>query len=131
MMNDPIGDMLARIRNGALARHGSVSLPHSKLKRAVAQVLAAGGFLEDVRDDERDGFPVLVLGLRYDGDGRGLIDGLRRVSKPSRRVYVGKDEIPRVRNGLGIAVLSTSKGVLSDRAAREAEVGGEILCEVW
>jgi len=131
MMNDPIGDMLARIRNSALARHGSVSLPHSKLKRAVAQVLAEGGFLEDVRDDERDGFPVLVLGLRYGGDGRGLIDGLRRVSKPSRRVYVGRDEIPRVRNGLGIAVLSTSKGVLSDRAAREAGVGGEILCEVW
>ncbi|MCL4686107.1 30S ribosomal protein S8 [Myxococcota bacterium] len=131
MMNDPIGDMLARIRNSALARHSSVSLPHSKLKRAVAQVLAEGGFLEDVRDDERDGFPVLVLGLRYGSDGRGLIDGLRRVSKPSRRVYVGKDEIPRVRNGLGIAVLSTSKGVLSDRAAREAEVGGEILCEVW
>lgn len=131
MMTDPIGDMLARIRNSALARHSSVSLPHSKLKRAVAQVLAEGGFLEDVRDDERDGFPVLVLGLRYGSDGRGLIDGLRRVSKPSRRVYVGKDEIPRVRNGLGIAVLSTSKGVLSDRAAREAEVGGEILCEVW
>jgi small subunit ribosomal protein S8 len=131
MMNDPIGDMLARIRNGALARHDVVSLPHSKLKLAVAQVLAEGGFLEDVREDESEGFPVLVLGLRYGDDGRGLIDGLRRISKPSRRVYVGKGEIPRVRNGLGLAVLSTSKGVLSDRAAREAEVGGEILCEVW
>jgi small subunit ribosomal protein S8 len=131
MMNDPIGDMLARIRNGALARHTDVALPHSKLKLAVARVLADSGFLGGVHEDEREGFPVLVLDLRYGDDGRGLIDGLRRVSKPSRRVYVGKDEIPRVRNGLGIAVLSTSKGVLSDRAAREAEVGGEILCEVW
>ena len=131
MMNDPIGDMLARIRNGAMARHNAVSLPHSKLKLAVARVLADGGFLGGVREDESEGFPVLVLDLRYGDDGRGLIDGLRRVSKPSRRVYVGKDEIPRVRNGLGIAVLSTSKGVLSDRAAREAEVGGEVLCEVW
>jgi small subunit ribosomal protein S8 len=131
MMTDPLGDMLARIRNGALARHKEVALPHSKLKRAVAQVLADAGFVGEVREDEREGLPMLVVGLRYGDDGRGVIDGLRRVSRPSRRVYVGKDEIPRIRNGLGIAVLSTSKGVLSDGKAREAEVGGEILCEVW
>lgn len=131
MVNDPIGDMLARIRNGSMARHNSIALPHSKLKHAVARVLAASGFVGAVSEDQREGLPVLVLDLRYGDDGRSLIDGLRRVSKPSRRVYVGKGEIPRVRNGLGIAVLSTSKGVLSDRAAREAEVGGEILCEVW
>lgn len=131
MMTDPIGDMLARIRNAAMARHKEVTLPHSKLKRAIAGVLVDAGFLAEVREEQRDGLPVLVLGLRYDADGRGLIDGLRRVSRPGRRVYVGKDEIPRVRNGLGIAVLSTSKGVLSDRAAREAQVGGELLCEVW
>jgi len=131
MMTDPLGDMLARIRNGALARHKEVALPHSKLKLAVARVLSDSGFVGDVREDERAGLPVLVVGLRYGDDGRGVIDGLRRVSKPSRRVYVGKGEIPKIRNGLGIAVLSTSKGVLSDRGAREAEVGGEILCEVW
>lgn len=131
MMTDPIGDMLARIRNGALARHKEVALPHSRLKLAIAGVLADAGFVGQVRTETREGLPVLVLELRYGDDGRGVIDGLRRVSRPSRRVYVGRDEIPRVRNGLGIAVLSTSKGVLSDRAAREAEVGGELLCEVW
>ena len=131
MMTDPIGDMLARIRNGALARHKEVALPHSRLKLAIAGVLADASFVGAVRTETREGLPVLVLELRYGDDGRGVIDGLRRVSRPSRRVYVGRDEIPRVRNGLGIAVLSTSKGVLSDRAAREAEVGGELLCEVW
>lgn len=131
MMTDPIGDMLARIRNGAMARHKEIVLPHSRLKLAIAGVLADSGFVSEVRAEERDGLPVLVVGLRYGDDGRGVIDGLRRVSRPSRRVYVAKDEIPRVRNGLGIAVLSTSKGVLSDRAAREAQVGGELLCEVW
>lgn len=131
MMTDPIGDMLARIRNGALARHKEIVLPHSQVKAAIAGVLADAGFVGEVRSDTRDGLPMLVVGLRYGDDGRGVIDGLRRVSKPSRRVYVAKDEIPRVRNGLGIAVLSTSKGVLSDHAAREAAVGGEVLCEVW
>jgi small subunit ribosomal protein S8 len=131
MMTDPIGDMLARIRNGAMARHKEIVLPHSKVKLAVARVLAEAGFVGDVHADSREGLPVLVVGLRYGDDGRGVIDGLRRVSKPSRRVYVAKDEIPRVRNGLGIAVLSTSKGVLSDSKAREAAVGGELLCEVW
>jgi len=131
MMTDPIGDMLARIRNGAMARHKEVALPHSKVKLAIATVLSDAGFIGDVRAETREGLPVLVVGLRYGDDGRGVIDGLRRVSRPSRRVYVAKDEIPRVRNGLGIAVLSTSKGVLSDHAAREAAVGGELLCEVW
>jgi small subunit ribosomal protein S8 len=131
MMTDPIADMLARIRNGSMARHADVSLPASKLKLALARVLAAGGFVGDVREQEREGRPVLVVELRYAEDGRPMIDGLRRVSRPGRRVYVGKDEIPRVRRGLGLAVLSTSRGVLSDRAARDADVGGELLCEVW
>lgn len=131
MMTDPIGDMLARIRNAGMARHKEIVLPRSRLKAAIAGVMADAGFVGEVRSEERDGLPVLVIGLRYGPDGRNVIDGLRRVSRPGRRVYVGKDEIPRVRNGLGIAVLSTSKGVLSDRAAREAQVGGELLCEVW
>jgi len=131
MMTDPIADMLARLRNGALARHASVRLPSSNLKLALARVLAEAGFLGNVRVESEEGRALLVVELRYGDEGRPLIDGLRRISRPGRRVYVGKDEIPRVRNGLGLAVLSTSKGVLSDHAARDAEVGGELLCEVW
>ena len=131
MMTDPIADLLARIRNGAHARHAEVVCPASKQKLAIAQVLRDGGFVRDVRLDARGERPVLVVGLRYDDEGRPLIAGLRRVSRPGRRVYVACSEIPKVRSGLGLAVLSTSRGVLSDRAAREAKLGGELLCEVW
>jgi small subunit ribosomal protein S8 len=131
MMTDPVSDMLSRIRNAGLARHGEVACPSSRLKHAIARVLAEAGYLDDVRVEVAEGRPVLRMRIRYGPDGVPLIDGLRRVSRPSRRVYVGRSEIPRVRNGLGLAVLSTSKGILSDRAAREAQVGGEILCEVW
>jgi small subunit ribosomal protein S8 len=131
MMTDPIADMLARIRNAGMARHGEAACPSSKTKLAIAKVMENAGYVDNVRVEAREGHPTLVLALRYGDDGRLLIDGMRRVSKPSRRVYVGKDEIPRVRNGLGVAILSTSRGILSDRAAREAEVGGEVLCEVW
>jgi small subunit ribosomal protein S8 len=131
MMTDPIADMLARLRNGALARHASVRLPSSNLKVALARVLAEAGFLGGARVESEEGRAMLVVELRYGDDGRPLIDGLRRISRPGRRVYVAKHKIPRVRNGLGVAVLSTSKGVLSDQAARQAEVGGELLCEVW
>jgi small subunit ribosomal protein S8 len=131
MMTDPIADMLARIRNAALARHPELACPASNTKLAIARVLMDAGFLADAKVEARDGRPVLVLRIGYGADGRPLLDGLRRISRPSRRVYVGKDEVPRVRNGLGVAVISTSKGVLSDRAAREAEVGGELLCEAW
>ena len=131
MMTDPIADMLARIRNAGQARHPTVSYPSSRLKLAVSRVLADSGYLADVRVEPRDGKPHVVAALRYDVDGDPMIDGLRRVSKPGRRVYVNAKEIPRVRNGLGIAVLSTSKGVMSDQAAREGAVGGEVVCEVW
>jgi small subunit ribosomal protein S8 len=131
MMTDPISDMLARIRNAALARHPELVCPASHTKLAIARVLAEAGFLDEAHVEARAGRAVLVLRPRYGDDGRPLLDGLRRVSKPSRRVYVGKGEIPRVRNGLGVAVISTSRGILSDRAAREAEIGGEILCEAW
>ena len=131
MMTDPIGDMLTRIRNAGTARHGQTMFPSSKLKLAVARVLSERGFLGEVRLEAEGGKPRIVAEIRYDDDGDPTIDGLRRVSKPGRRVYVGKDEVPRVRNGMGIAVLSTSRGVLSDKAAREAAVGGEVLCEVW
>jgi len=131
MMTDPIADLLARIRNGAHARHAEVVCPASKQKLAIAQVLRDNGFVRDVRLDARGARPVLVVGLRYDDDGRPLIVGMRRVSRPGRRVYVPCGRIPKVRSGLGLAVLSTSRGILSDRAAREAKLGGELLCEVW
>jgi small subunit ribosomal protein S8 len=131
MMTDPIADMLARIRNAGVARHVRTSCPSSKLKLAVARVIQDAGFLEEVRVEAREGLPMLVLGVRYGDDGTALIKGLRRISKPGRRVYVGRQAIPKVRNGLGVAVLSTSKGVLSDVAAREQGLGGELLCEVW
>lgn len=131
MMTDPISDMLTRIRNAGTARHAQTWCPHSKLKASVARLLSDEGFIGEVREDVRDGHPILVLNIRYDESGEALIDGLRRVSKPGRRVYYGSDEIPKVRNGLGIGVVSTSKGVMTDRAARDASVGGEYLCEVW
>ncbi|MBW2241561.1 MAG: 30S ribosomal protein S8 [Deltaproteobacteria bacterium] len=131
MMTDSVADMLTRIRNAGIAGQSETSCPSTKLKLAIAKVLQAEGFLDEVFVEAQDGRPVLRLKLRYGQNGRMIIDGLRRVSKPSRRVYVGVKEIPKVRNGLGIAVLSTPKGVLSDDAAREQCVGGEIMCEVW
>ena len=131
MMTDPISDMLTRIRNAGKARHDATWCPSSKQKLAIARVLSEAGFLGRVRVEAREGHPVLVIGIRYDDSGQALIDGIRRISRPGRRVYVPRAEIPKVRNGLGLAVLSTSKGILSDRAAREASVGGELLCEVW
>jgi len=131
MLTDPIGDMLTRIRNAGQARHRDVRCASSKLRVAVAKVLQQEGFLGEVRVEPHEGKPFLVMEVRYGRDGRALIDGIRRISRPGRRVYVGAKEIPKVRNGLGVAVLSTSKGVVSGRAAQEASVGGELLCEVW
>ncbi len=131
MMTDPIADMLARIRNAGMAKHPELVMPASNTKLAIARVLVESGFLEDVRVEAREGRATLVVRMRYGDDGQPLVDGLKRVSRPGRRVYVGHEEIPRVRNGLGVAVISTSKGILSDRAAREASIGGEVLCEVW
>ena len=131
MMTDPVSDMLTRIRNAGQARHKETRCPASQLKLAVAQVLRAEGFLGDVEEDDSGTHKQLVLGIRYSENGSEMIDSIQRVSKPGRRVYVGASEVPRVRNGLGTAVLSTSKGVMCDRDAREAGVGGEVLCEVW
>jgi len=131
MMTDPVADMLARIRNAGVARHDETTLPSSKLKLAIAKVLRDSGFLNEVTVEPNEGKPLIRIALRYRQDGRTMIDGLRRVSKPSCRVYVGADEVKQVRNGLGIAVLSTPKGVLNDQDAREQSVGGELMCEVW
>ncbi len=131
MMTDPISDMLTRIRNAGIARQEQTACPFSKQKLAIAKVLEDAGFIEAVRAEPHQGHPALVMSIRYDEHGKPLIDGIRRVSKPGRRVYVGTREIWKVRNGLGISVISTSKGILSDASAREASVGGEVLCEVW
>jgi small subunit ribosomal protein S8 len=130
MLTDPIADMFTRIRNGGAARKATIDMPWSRYKEAIARVLQAEGYLEDV-GVQRDGHPVLRIGLRYDARRRPLIIGLERVSRPSLRVYVGADEIPAIRRGLGVTVLSTSKGVMADREARKQGIGGEIICKVW
>lgn len=131
MMTDPIADMLTRIRNGALARHERVDLPHSTVKEHIAQVLKAEGFVGDVRTSEGAGLKTLTIVLRYSRDRASVIDGVRRVSTPGRRVYVRHDRIPRIRSGIGVSILSTSKGVMTDKEARKQKVGGEIICTVW
>lgn len=131
-MTDPIADLLTRIRNGLRTQGARVLVRKSRLGQAVVDVLAREGFLESCREVATpDGRSALEVALKYDRDGEPLISSVSRVSKPGRRVYRGVREIPRVLNGMGIAVLSTSRGVMSDREARAAGVGGEVLCEVW
>jgi len=130
-MTDPIADLLTRIRNGAHARKEQVDVPWSKLKVRVVEVLTAEGFLKEHSVVEQDGHKVLRIWLRYDNENRPVISGLKRVSRPSLRVYVGAKEIPALRGGLGVNILSTPSGILVDREARKRNVGGEILCAVW
>ena len=133
-VTDPIADMLTRIRNALMAGHTTVAMPSSKMKVAIARILKDEGFIEDfVVGDERPQ-PVLRIRLKYVGQRRHrrpVITGLKRVSKPGRRIYVGKREIPWVLSGMGIAILSTPKGVLTEQQARRLGVGGEVLCYVW
>ncbi len=130
-MTDPISDMLSRIRNASMARHDRTEMPYSSLKQHIATVLKSEGYLDDVRVSEGEGKRTLTVVLRYGRDRSSAIDGVRRISAPGRRVYVRHDRIPRVRSGMGISILSTSHGVMTDRQAREAHVGGELICEVW
>lgn len=140
MMTDPVADMLTRIRNGAGARRTSVDVPWSRHKEAIARVLVDEGYLAEAAMVQEKGadaepgssaFPVLRIGLRYDQGRRPVITGIRRVSRPSLRIYVGHTEIPAVRRGLGVSILSTPKGILPDREARKQGVGGEVICQVW
>jgi small subunit ribosomal protein S8 len=131
MMTDPIADMLTRIRNASMARHERAEMPHSRLKEHVAGVLKAEGYLDDVRVSEGEEQKTLTVVLRYGRDRQAAIDGIRRVSTPGRRVYVRHDRIARVCSGMGISILSTSRGVMTDKEARRQRVGGELLCEVW
>ena len=134
-MTDPIADFLTRLRNAIVARKAKVEVPASKLKRRLAELLREEGFIENVDEklDDSKGFPLptLTITLRWDGQQRCAIQGLKRVSRPGRRVYVRHDRIPRVLSGLGISILSTSHGLVSDRDARRLKLGGELLCEVW
>jgi small subunit ribosomal protein S8 len=129
MMTDPVSDMLTRIRNAALARHERTLIPASQLKKHIAEILKLEGFIADVRQEEDPRHLTIVL--KYGRDRTSAIDGIRRVSRPGRRVYVRHDRIPRVLSGMGVAILSTSRGVMSDKEARRQKVGGELLCEVW
>jgi small subunit ribosomal protein S8 len=133
MMTDPVADMLARIRNAALARHELTQMPHSKMKLAVAELLKQQGFVADVSESEvgPEKHRRLVITLKYGSDKQAAFKGLRRVSRPGRRVYVRHDQIPRVLSGMGVSILSTSHGLMTDDEARRRKVGGELLCEVW
>ena len=128
-MSDPIADMLTRIRNAQATEKVSVVIPASKVKQAIAQVLKDEGYIEDFAVRSNDGKAMIEIGLKYYA-GKPVIEKLERVSRPGLRIYKGRDDIPRVMNGLGVAIVSTSKGVMTDRRARETGVGGEVLCVV-
>lgn len=131
MTTDPIADMLTRVRNACRAGHRKVDVPSSAMKREIARILKERGFVHNYAhiEDNRQGY--LRLYLKYSSDEESAIQGLKRESRPGLRKYVSKDEIPRILNGLGVAILSTSKGVLTDRIARREGVGGEVICSVW
>ncbi len=130
-MSDPLADMFTRIRNSATARHEWVRVPTSNVKRAVAGVLRDEGFIAAVEEEEEGPRNYLRLRITYGEDRKAVLGGIRRVSKPGLRVYVNRREVPRVLGGLGIAILSTSQGVMSDREAWRRKIGGEVLCYVW
>ncbi len=132
-MTDPVADMLTRIRNGNTAMHDTVKMPSSKVKEALAAILQREGFIDgfEVQDDPGRPGRVLEIAMKYSSDRARTISGIRRISKPGLRVYTKADRLPRVLGGLGVAVLSTSQGLMTDREARQRRMGGEILCYVW
>ncbi len=131
MMTDPIADMLTRIRNANLAVHDKVDIPASKLKVEIAKILRAEGYIKNFKVLEADKHRVLRIYLKYGPGNQRIIIGLRRVSRPGLRMYATSRRLPRVMSGLGVAILSTSQGIMSERTARERSVGGEVLCYVW
>ena len=130
-ITDPIADMLTRIRNANRAKHKTVDIPASKMKTAIAEILFREGYIKsfELINDETQG--IIRVTLKYDEKGTRVIDGIKRISKPGLRVYAGKEELPKVLNGLGIAIISTSKGLKTDKEAREAGIGGEVLAYIW
>lgn len=131
VMTDPIADMLTRIRNANMVRHEKVEVPSSNMKKRIAEILKNEGFIRDFEYIEDDKQGVLRLFLKYGPNNERVISGLKRISKPGLRVYVKTNEIPRVLGGLGIAILSTSKGVMTDKEARAAKIGGEVIAYIW
>ncbi|WP_166245962.1 30S ribosomal protein S8 [Paenibacillus turpanensis] len=130
-MSDPIADMLTRIRNANIVRHETVEIPASKIKREIAEILKREGFIRDAEYVEDNKQGIIRIFLKYGQENERVITGLKRISKPGLRVYAKSYEVPRVLGGLGIAILSTSKGVMSDKEARQAKSGGEVICYVW
>jgi len=130
-MTDPLADMLTRIRNAGMVKFETVEMPLSKIKTGVAAILKKEGFINDFQVLDTDTQGVLRIEMKYDHNNERIITNLKRVSKPGRRIYVKHDQIPKVMSGLGIAIISTSKGIFTDKEARAMKIGGELLCEVW
>jgi len=131
MMTDPIADMLVRIKNAIMAKHKEVRIPHSKMKEKIAKILKEEGFINDYEIVGEIPKKEIVIKFKVLPGGKNAITDLKRISKPGRRIYASKDEIPWVMNGLGIAIISTSKGLMTDREARKNKIGGEVICYVW
>lgn len=131
MMTDPIADMLIRIKNALMARHKSVIVPASKIKLEIARILKEEGYIEDFKYVKEEPQAKIEITLKYDENKRPVIAGLKRVSKPGRRIYRGYRDLPKVLDGFGIAIISTSQGIMTDHEARKRKIGGEVLCEIW
>lgn len=130
VMTDPIADMLTRIRNANTVRHEVVEIPSSNIKKSIANILLQEGYVKDIEEYSDGAVPMLRVSLKYQGKDR-VITGLKKISKPGLRVYCRKDNIPKVLNGLGVAIISTSKGIVTDREARKLGLGGEVICYIW
>ncbi len=131
-MSDPIADMLTRIRNANTAKHDTVDIPLSKIKVSIADILVDEGYIEKYDIVDADNFKNIRVTMKYTGDKKGkVITGIKRISKPGLRIYVGKEEIPQVLGGLGVAILSTNKGIITDKVARKEQVGGEVVAFIW
>ena len=130
-ITDPIADLLTRIRNAGTSKHKTVDIPASKMKVAIAKILFEEGYIKSFEEIKDETQGIIRVTLKYDEKGNKVIDGLKRISKPGLRVYASKDELPKVLNGLGIALISTSKGIMTDKKAREAGIGGEVLAYIW
>ena len=131
VMTDPIADLLTRIRNANVARHEVVEIPGSNIKKAIANIMLQEGYIKDLEEYNDGAVPMLKITMKYGQNKERVITGLKRISKPGLRVYCRKDEVPKVLNGLGTAVISTSKGILPDKEARKLSIGGEVLCYIW
>jgi small subunit ribosomal protein S8 len=131
MLTDPIGDMLTRIRNANRARHERTEMPTSRLKEEIARILKEEGYISDFRVQKGESFDTLVIDLKFGRNRERIITDLKRVSKPGRRVYAGRDRLPKVLGGMGTAILSTSQGLVTSKTAAERGVGGEVICHVW